>query len=75
MASGTIILLVILYGCEMWSVIFRKEHRLRVFEENVLRRIFGQMRDKVTGERRKFHNEELHIMYSSINIIWKIKLR
>jgi hypothetical protein len=53
----------------------REEHRLRVFENRVLRRIFGPMRDKVTGEWRELHNEELHILYSSPNIIRQIKSR
>jgi len=48
-----------LYGCETWSLTLRKEHRLRVFENRVLRRIFGLKRDEVTGEWRKLHNEEL----------------
>jgi hypothetical protein len=56
----TIILPVVLYGCETWSLTLRKEHRLRV-----LRRIFGWKRDEVTGEWRKLHNEELHDLYSS----------
>jgi hypothetical protein len=53
----------------IWSVTLREEHRLRVFENRVLRRIFEPKRDGVTGERRKLHNEELHILYSSPNII------
>jgi hypothetical protein len=56
----TIILPVVLYGCETWSLTLREEHRLRVFENRVLRRIFGPKRDDVTGEWRKSHNEELH---------------
>jgi hypothetical protein len=71
----TIILLVVLYGCETWSLTLREEHRLRVFENRVLRRIFGTERDEVTGEWRKLHNEELHILYSSPNIISQIKSR
>jgi hypothetical protein len=55
----TIILPVVLYGCETWSLTLREEHRLRVFENRVLRRIFGPKRDAVTGEWRKLHNEEL----------------
>jgi len=55
----TIILPVVLYGCETWSLILRKDCRLRGFENMVLR-IFGPKRDKVTGERRKLHNEELN---------------
>jgi hypothetical protein len=56
----TIILAAVLYGCETWSLILREEHRLRVFENRVLRRIFGPKKDEVTGELRKLHNEELH---------------
>jgi hypothetical protein len=56
----SIILPVILYGCETWSVTLREEHRLRVFENRVLRKIFGPKRDEVKGEWRKLHNEELH---------------
>jgi hypothetical protein len=52
----TIILPVVLYGCETWSLTLREEHRLRVFENRVLRRIFGPKRNKVTGEWRKLHN-------------------
>jgi hypothetical protein len=63
----TIILPVILYGCETWSFTLREEHRLRVFENRFLRRIFGSKRDEVTGEWRKFHSEELHNLYSSSN--------
>jgi len=70
-----IILPVVLYGCETWSLTLREEHRLRVFENRVLRRIFGPKRDEVTGEWRKLHNEELHILYSSPNIIRQIKSR
>jgi hypothetical protein len=53
----TIILLVVLYGCETWSLTLREERRLRLLESRVLRRIFGPKRDDVTGEWRKFHNE------------------
>ena len=56
----TIILPVVLYGCETWSLTLREKHRLRVFENRVLRRIFGPKRDAVTGEWRKLHNEELN---------------
>jgi hypothetical protein len=56
----TTILPVVLYGCETWSLTLREEHRLRVFENRVLRRIFGPKRDEVTGYWRKLHNEELH---------------
>jgi hypothetical protein len=51
---------VVLYGCETWSLTLMEEHRLRVFENRVLRRIFGPKRDEVTGGWRKLHNEELH---------------
>jgi hypothetical protein len=60
----TIILPVVLYGCETWSLTLREEHRLRVFENRVLRRIFGPKRDEVTGEWRKLHSEELNNLYS-----------
>jgi hypothetical protein len=65
---------VVLYGCETWSLTLREEHRLRVFENRVLTRIFGPKRDEVTGEWRKLHNE-LHDLYSSANIIRMIKPR
>jgi hypothetical protein len=71
----TIILPVVLYGCETWSLTLREEHRLGVFENRVLRRIFGPKRDKVTGEWRKLHNEELNDLYSSPSIIRIIKVR
>jgi hypothetical protein len=64
-----IILSFVLYGCETWSLTLREEHRLRAFEKRVLRRIFGPKRDEVTGEWRKWNNEELHILYSSTNIV------
>jgi hypothetical protein len=70
----TTILLVVLYGCETWSLILRWEHRLRVFESRVLR-IFGPKTDEVTGEWRKLHNEELCDLYSLPSIIRIIKLR
>ena len=60
----TIILPVVLYGCETWSLNLREEHRLRVFEQRVLRGIFGPKRAWVTGEWRKLHNEELNDLYS-----------
>jgi hypothetical protein len=60
---------VILYGCETWSLTLSEEHNLRLFENRVLGRIFGPKRDEVTGEWRKLHNEELHNLYSSPNII------
>jgi hypothetical protein len=61
-------------GCETWSLTLREEHRLREFENRVLRRIFGLKRDEVTGGWRKLHNEELHNLHSSPNII-RIKSR
>jgi hypothetical protein len=66
---------VILYGCEIWSLTVREEHKLRVFENRMLRRIFGQKKDVVTGGWRKLHNEELHNLYSSPSIIRIIKSR
>jgi hypothetical protein len=69
----TIILPVVLYGCESWSFTLREECRLRVFENRVLRRIFGPKRDEVTREWRRLHNKELHALYSSPNIIRVIK--
>jgi hypothetical protein len=71
----TIILPDVLYGCETWSLTLRVQHRVRVSENRVLRRIFGPQRDEVTGEWRKLHSEELHILYSSPNIIRQIKSR
>jgi hypothetical protein len=71
----TIILPFVLYGCETCSLTLREEHRLRVFENMVLRRMFGPRRDEVTGEWKKLHNEELHILYSSPNVIRQIKSR
>ena len=71
----TIILPVVLYGCETWSLTLREEHRLRVSENRVLRRIFGPKRDGVTGEWRKLHNEELNSLYSSSSIVRAINSR
>jgi hypothetical protein len=71
----TIILPVVFCGCETWSFTLRDEHRLRVFENRVLRRIFGPKRDEVTGEWRKLHNEKFHNLYSSPDIIWQVKSR
>jgi hypothetical protein len=59
----SIILLVVLYGCETWSLTLREEHRLRVLENRVLRGIFGPKRDEVTGEWRRLHSEELNDLY------------
>ena len=64
-----------MYGCETWSLTLREERRLRVFENRVLRRVFGPKRDEVTGEWRKLHNEDLNDLYSSHNIVRAIKLR
>jgi len=69
----TIILPVVLCGCETWSLTLREERRLRIFENRVLRSIFGPKRDEVTREWRKLHNEELNDMYSSPNIFRVIK--
>ena len=71
----TIILPVVLYGCEAWSLTLREERKLRVFENMVLRRIFGPRREEVTGEWRRMHNEELNDLYSSPNIVRVIKSR
>jgi len=71
----TIILPVVLYGRETWSLTLREEMKLRVFENMVLRRIFGPRRDEVTGEWRRWHNEELNDLYSSPNIVRVIKSR
>ncbi|KAJ4438289.1 hypothetical protein ANN_14228 [Periplaneta americana] len=71
----TVILPVVLHGCETWTLTFREEQRLRVFENKILRKIFGANRDEVTGEWRKLHNAELHIWYSSPDIIRNIKSR
>jgi hypothetical protein len=71
----TIILPVVLYGCETWSLTLREELSLRVFDNRVLRRLFGPKRDEVTGEWRKLHNEELHNLYSSVDIIRQVKSR
>jgi len=66
---------IVLYGCETWSLILREERRLRVFENRVLRRIFGPKRDEVTGEWRKLRDEELNDLYSSPNFVRAIKSR
>ena len=71
----TIILPVVLYGCEAWSLTAREERKLRVFENMVLRRIFGPRGDEVTGEWRRLHNAELNGLYSSPNIVRVIKSR
>jgi hypothetical protein len=66
---------VVLYVCENWSLTLREEHRLRVFENRVLGRIFGPKRNEETGGWRKLHNSELHNLYSSPSIIRIIKSR
>jgi PAS domain-containing protein len=66
---------VVLYECKTWSLIIREEHRLRVFENRALRRIFGPKRDEVMGRWRKLHNEELRDLYSLPSIIRMIKSR
>jgi hypothetical protein len=70
-----IILPVVLYGCESWSLTLREDCRLRVFDNRVQRRIFGPKRDEVTGEWRRLHNEELYALYSSSKTIRMIKSR
>jgi len=69
----TIILPVVLYGCETWSLTMREERRLRVFESRVLRRVYGPKTDEVTGEWKKLHNEELSDLYSIPNIVQVVK--
>ena len=67
------VLLVVLYGCETWSLTFREEQRLRVFENKVLRKIVGTKREEITGKWRKLHSSELHALYWSPNIIRNLK--
>jgi hypothetical protein len=71
----TIILPVVLYECETWSLTLREERRLSVFENRVLRRVFGLKRDEVTGKWRKLHNDELNDLYSLPNIVRGVKSR
>ena len=75
----TIILPVVLYGCETWSLTLLEERKLRVFENMVLRRIFGPRRDEVTGEWGRLHNEELNVLYEcesrSLTLLEERKLR
>jgi hypothetical protein len=71
----SIILSVVLYGCETLSLTLTKEHRLRAFENRVLGRLFVPKRDKVAGAWRELHNEELHDLYSSSSIIRMTKFR
>jgi hypothetical protein len=70
----TVILPVVLYGCETWSLTLGVERRLRVFENRVLRKIFGPKREE-DGSWRKLHNDELHSLYTSPNIIRVVKSR
>jgi len=65
---------VALYGCETWSLTLREEHRLRVFENRVLREVFGPKRDEVSGVWRKLHNEELNDQYSLPSIVRVVKI-
>jgi hypothetical protein len=71
----TIILPVVLYGYETWSLTLKEERRLRVSQNRLLRRVFGLRRDGVTGEWGKLHNEEFNDLYCSANIVRVIKLR
>jgi hypothetical protein len=71
----TIILPVVVYGCETWFLTLREEHGLRVFENRVLRRLVGPKRDEVAGGWRKLHNEVFHNLHSWPNIIRMIKSR
>ena len=69
----TIILPVVLHGCETWSLTLREERRLRVFENRVFRKVFRPKRDEVTGEWRKLHNKELNDLYSLPNTVRVVK--
>jgi len=71
----TVILPVVLYGCETWLLTLREERKLRVFENRVLRRIFGPRREEISGEWRRLHSEKLNDLYSSPNIVRVIKSR
>jgi hypothetical protein len=71
----TIIMPVVLYGCETWSLTLREERRLTVFGNRVWRRVFGPKRDEVTGEWRKLHNEDFSDLYSLPNIVLVVKSR
>jgi hypothetical protein len=65
----------VLFGCETWSLILNGEHRLRLFENRVMRRILGPMKNEIIGSRRKLHNEEFHNLNTSPNIIRIFKSR
>jgi hypothetical protein len=65
-----LLILPVLYGCETWFLSLREEHRLRMFDIGVLWMIFGTEIEEVMGDWRKLHNEDLHDLYSSLNIIW-----
>jgi hypothetical protein len=69
----TIILPAVLYGCETWSLTLTEERRLRLLENRILRKVFGPKKARVTGKWRRLHNEELHDLYSSPNIVQVIK--
>ena len=71
----TVILSVVLYGCGTWKLILKEGRRLRVYENRMLRRMFGPKRDEATGEWRKLHNEELNDLNSSLTIVRVIKSR
>ena len=71
----TIILPVVFYGCETWSLTLKEERRVMLFENRVLRRVFGPKRDEATGEWRKLHNEELNDLYSVASIVRVVKSR
>jgi hypothetical protein len=64
---------MLLYGCETWSLTLREEHRLKAFDNSLPRRIFGPKGDNVSGDLRKLHNEELHNLFFSPNIIRMMK--
>jgi hypothetical protein len=66
---------IVLYGCETWFLTLKEEHRLRMFENKVLKRIFGPKRDEVIGGRKKLHNKELHDLNTSLSVIRMIKSR
>jgi hypothetical protein len=73
--NRTVILPIVFYGCRNWPLIFREEHRLRVFENRLLGKTFARKRDEVTGEWRRLQNGEFNDLYSSLNIMKEIKLR